>query len=143
MPYIANISQRPFNQNDVEKTHAVPTANVTSYFVMVTCFKNFSFKDEFESSNDTLWCYMKDTNLRTCINLTILERCLHYLMITPRIFMVSKVFKPLKFYCIYDFFVLRLLRMCYFCFYLAVHTKAVQRSYSRPHIAVRPSSLCL
>ena len=49
---------------------------------MVTCY-NFNFKHEFESPKDTLWYYMKDTNL--CIKFTILERCLHYLMITPRI----------------------------------------------------------
>ena len=37
----------------------------------------------FESPKDTLWCYMKDTDL--CTKFTILERCLHYLMIAPRI----------------------------------------------------------
>ena len=41
---------------------------------------NMSLKAQ--SHKDTLWCYMKDTNI--CIKFTILERCLHYLMITPR-----------------------------------------------------------
>ena len=56
--------------------------NVTSYVGMVTCL-NFNYKHEFESSKDTLSCYVKDTN--SYIKFTILERCLHYLMITPRI----------------------------------------------------------
>ena len=42
------------------------------------------FQNEFESSKDTLWCHMKDTAL--CVKFTILERCLHYLMITPRMY---------------------------------------------------------
>ena len=35
-----------------------------------------------KAQKDTLWCYMKDTNIY--IKFTILERCLHYLMINPR-----------------------------------------------------------
>ena len=82
MSYIYKRITKIFNQNHVDKnSHAVPAMNVTSYVAMVTCL-NFSFKHEFESSKDTLWCYMKETNL--CIKLTILERCLHYLMITTR-----------------------------------------------------------
>ena len=79
MFFIAHIT-KTFYQNDVEKkSHAVPTMNVMSCVAMVT-YQNFNFI-QFESSKDTLWCYMKDTNLY--IKCTITERCLHYLMITP------------------------------------------------------------
>ena len=64
-----------------KKFTAVPTMNVTSHIAMEKCY-NFNFKHEFECSKYTFWCYMEDTNL--CIKFTILERCLHYLMITPR-----------------------------------------------------------
>ena len=73
--------QRPSNQNDVEKF----TRRTHHERDVICCYGNvssFNFKHEFESSKDTLWCYMKDTNL--CIKCNILERCLHYLMIIPR-----------------------------------------------------------
>ena len=54
MFYIANVLQRPSNQNDVEKIHI----NMTSY----------SVKIQFERPKDIPWCYKKDTNL--CIKFT-------------------------------------------------------------------------
>ena len=54
---------------------------VTSYVAMVTCY-HFNFKHEFKSPKDTLWCYKKDINVY--LKFTVLEKCLHYLMITPR-----------------------------------------------------------
>ena len=73
MSHIANVLQKPSNQNDVEKNHK-PFMTVTSYVAMVT-FYNFSIKHEFESSIQTLRRHMKDINL--CVKFTILERCLH------------------------------------------------------------------
>ena len=82
MSHIANILQRPSTKmtstNFTHRTHH--ERNVICYYSNVL---KFLFQTWVESLKDTLWCYMKDTYL--CIKFSILERCLHYLMITPRI----------------------------------------------------------